>query len=92
MPQAKLWYFELTADRLLVVKYAGGSDVLKRYKQPLGVVRTMELQEATNDLPAKLAQELVKVWHSLCMHNFNSTNYYCITKGNFKQMRQIIIQ
>ena len=61
MPQAKLWHFELTSEKLFVLKYAGGSDVIKRNKQPLGVVRTVELQEATSDLPAKLAQQVVKV-------------------------------
>ena len=61
MPQAKLWHFELTSEKLFVLKYAGGSDILQRNEQPLGVVCTVELQEATSDLPTKFAQQVVKV-------------------------------
>ena len=61
MPQAKLWHFELTSEKLFVLKYAGGSSILKQNKQPLGVICTLELPEVTSDLPAKLAQEVIKV-------------------------------
>ena len=60
MPQPKLWYFELTVDRLFNLKYSGGDYILKRNKSPLGVVREIRLEDAKEDIPAKLAPDIVK--------------------------------
>ena len=60
MPQPKLWYFELTTERLFNLKYSGGDYILRRNKLPLGVVREIRLEGAKEDIPVKLAPDIVK--------------------------------
>ena len=60
MPQPKLLYFELTAEGLFHLKYSGGDYIVRRNKTQLGVVRDIRLEEAKEDIPAKLAQDIVK--------------------------------
>ena len=50
MPQPKLWYFELTTERLFDLKYSGRDYILKRNKMTLAVVCEICLEDAKEDI------------------------------------------
>ena len=81
MPQPKLWYFELTAEGLFHLKYSGGDYIVRRNKTRLGVVRDICLEEAKEDIPAKLAQDIVKASDIIMLSTQLSITVICKYKN-----------
>ena len=63
MPPPKLWYFMLTEENCLYIKYAGGGEALRRNGKPLGCIRTISAATPRPDTPLQVAKELVQVSH-----------------------------